>query len=84
MVNKWDGLPPKEPDGPPIKPLNGEVEPPHIAPTVVRFKAFADDPLPLPPQPTRDQRNWALFVLVMALGFAFVFGMMAQALFHII
>jgi hypothetical protein len=86
MVNKWDGFDPIDPKQPtPIKPLNGEVEPPRIGPTVVRFKAFGDDPLPQ--QPTaydRDARNFAAFILVLALGFAFVFGMMVQALFHII
>ena len=84
MVNKWDGFEPDQKDIS-AKPVNasGEESGPRIigSPTVVKFKAFADDPLP---QPTVGDRNWGAFVLILALVFAFLFGAMAQALFHII
>ena len=81
MVNKWDNLGNEKEGDVPVQPVNGESGPRIMGPaTVVKFKAFADDPLP----PTTGDRNWGAFVLVLALVFAFLFGAMAQALFHII
>ena len=80
MVNTWDNFDRNETSDIPAKPVNGESGPKIMGPaTVVKFKAFADDPLP-----STSDRNWGAFVLILALVFAFLFGAMAQALFHII
>jgi hypothetical protein len=84
MVDKWDGIDPKSGNEIPIKPVNGEAGPTIVGPphTVVKFKAFSDDPAPL--QPTTGDRNWGLFVLVLALATAWFIGMLMQAQFHIV
>ena len=75
MVNTWDNFERDKKEEVPIQPVNG----PKIVgpPTVVKFKAFADDPLP-----STSDRNWGAFVLILALVFAFLFGAMAQYIWH--
>ena len=81
MVNTWDNFERDKKEEVPIQPVNGESGPKIMGPaTVVKFKAFSDDP----PLPSTSDRNWGAFVLILALVFAFLFGAMAQALFHII
>ena len=80
MVNTWDNFERDKKEEVPIQPVNGtEAGPKIMGPaTVVKFKAFADDPLP----PTTGDRNWGAFVLILALVFAFLFGAMAQYIWH--
>lgn len=84
MVEKWDNIG-NEKEGIPIQPVNGEAGPKIMGPphTVVKFKAFSDDPLPQQ-LPTAGDRNWGLFVLVLALATAWFIGMLMQAQFHIV
>ena len=78
MVNTWDNFERDKKEEVPIQPVNGESGPKIMGPaTVVKFKAFSDDPLP-----TTGDRNWGALVLVLALVFAFLFGAMAQYIWH--
>jgi hypothetical protein len=85
MVDKWDEASRKGNEIP-IRPVDDESGPKILgmpAKTVVRFIGGPDGQpqIAIPSQP--DSR-WGMVVLTLALVFAWLFGIMSQALFHIV
>ena len=90
MVDKWDEASRKGNEIP-IRPVDEESGPKIVgnlpfglpAKTVVKFIASPDGPpqIALPPEPSRW---WGVVILIVALLVAWLFGLMMQALFHIV
>jgi hypothetical protein len=85
MVDKWDEASRKGEI--PIRPVEDETGPKIVGPlgmpakTVVKFITGPDDP-PQIAIPAGGDNRWGLAVLIAALVFAFLFGAMAQYIWH--